>query len=96
MCKHLNFEASVMVGRIVAEGSSDDSAPIAYSADITVQCSECKKPFEFLGLPMGYSPLQPMCSVDGTEARMPLKPQGETVRTDLAGFTVKVVEPELE
>lgn len=91
-CMHKDFHANVAVGRIIAEGAADDSLPIAYSADITIKCKDCGKPFEFMGLPMGYSPMQPMCSVDGLEARVPLKPQGETVRTDLGGFTVRIVE----
>lgn len=95
-CKHSNFHANVSVGRIIAEGASDDSQPIAFSADVTVKCLDCGKPFEWIGLPMGYSPMQPMCSVDGLEARMPLKPQGEATRTDLAGFAVKVIRDEDE
>lgn len=90
MCKHENFRADVGVGRISA--SEDDSTIVGFSADITIRCIDCNKPFEFVGLPMGYSPMQPMCSVDGTEARMPIMPPGEPMRTDLPGFHLRIVK----
>lgn len=90
-CQHHNFQANVAVGRLAADESGEKI--VGFSADITVKCSDCGKPFEFVGLPMGYSPIQPMCSVDGTEARMPLKPQGEAMSLEgLAGFTIRRVE----
>ena len=35
---------------------------------------------------MGLSPGQPRTSVDGQEARMPIKPVGEAMPVDVAGF----------
>lgn len=87
MCKHENFHATVSVGRLAADESGEKI--VGFTADIKVHCVDCETPFEFLGLPMGYSPVQPMCSVDGTEARMPLKPRGEAMSLEgLAGFTI--------
>jgi hypothetical protein len=85
----MNFSANVEVGRLTA--SEDDSTIVGFTADIKIHCVECGKPFEFVGLPMGSSPMQPMCSVDGQEARMPIMPQGEQMRMDLAGFTIRKI-----
>ena len=67
----------------------DDPTVVAYYAEIKVWCLACKKPFEFIGLPMGMSPGQPRTSVDGQEARMPIKPVGEVMPIDVAGFGVE-------
>jgi hypothetical protein len=91
MCDHQNFHADVSIARLAADETGEKI--VGFSADITVKCIDCGLPFEFLGLPMGYSPLQPMCSVDGTEARMPLKPQGAAMSLEgLAGFVIRRVE----
>ncbi len=90
MCEHQNFTANVSVGRLAADESGEKI--VGFSADIAVKCLDCGVPFEFIGLPMGYSPTQPMCSVDGTEARMPLKPRGEAMSLEgLAGFSIRKV-----
>lgn len=88
-CAHMNFHANVAVGRLQA--GETDATIVGYTADIHIKCSDCGLPFEFAGLPMGSSPMQPMCSVDGQEARMPIMPKGVPMRTDLPGFSVKVV-----
>mgnify|MGYP001613731486 CR=1 FL=1 len=72
MCDHLKFEATVRVGRLT---DSDDQTKITgYMTDITVHCADCFKPFQWVGVPGGYSPNQPMVSADGTELRAPIKP----------------------
>ncbi len=43
-----------------------------HSLDLAVACQTCGTPFEFVGLPGGYSPVKPACSVDRQEARLPL------------------------
>ena len=91
-CAHMNFHADVVVGRIQAGES--DATIIGYSADVCIKCADCGLPFEFVGLPMGYSPIQPMCSVDGQEARMPIMPHGVAMRTDLPGFAVRIIHAE--
>lgn len=89
-CTHKGFRASVNVGRLTA--SETDETIVGFTADVRVECAVCGKPFEFIGLPMGVLSTEPTCSVDGLEARMPIKPQGEAMRTDLVGFTVRRVD----
>lgn len=70
MCDHKNFNAKVNVTRL-----TDHSGKVTgYTTDITVHCADCFKPFEWIGVPGGYSPLQPMVSADGLELRAPIKP----------------------
>lgn len=85
-CKHMDFKANVKVGRLTAAENSD--VVVWFDAEVTIECAECGIPFEFMGLPMGLSPLEPCCSVTGVEARMPIKPKGEIMpkREDLIGF----------
>lgn len=71
-CTHENFDAFVDVGRITA--SDNDPTVIGYSAEIRVNCRDCSEPFRWTGVPAGLSPRQPMCSVDETELRAPLRP----------------------
>lgn len=89
-CPHMNFAVQANVGRLLR--SDEDSTIVGFTMDVTVKCTECNKPFEFVGLPMGYSPYRPMCSVDGQEARMPIKPVGEQMAIGLPEFTVREVE----
>ena len=86
-CIHENFHAQANISR--CQRSDDDSTIVAFYCDLTVFCSDCGKPFEFIGLPMGLSPGQPRCSVDGREARMPIKPVGEEMPIDVMGFGVE-------
>lgn len=70
-CLHEHFAANVAVSRL----SDVDDGPInAYSADVTVSCADCGEPFRWHGLQAGLSPAHPMCSVDETELRAPLRP----------------------
>jgi hypothetical protein len=71
-CLHEDFDAFVGVGRITA--SETDPTVIGYSAEIRVNCRACGEPFRWTGVPAGLSPRQPMCSVDETELRAPLRP----------------------
>jgi hypothetical protein len=70
-CPHQNFTADVAVNRLFrVEGGPVDG----YSADITVRCADCTEPFRWVGVPAGLHPGRPMCSVDQTELRAPLRP----------------------
>jgi hypothetical protein len=71
-CPHENFDAHVEVNRITA--SDGDPTVISYATDIKVNCHDCGEPFRWTGVPAGLSPRQPMCSVDETELRAPLRP----------------------
>lgn len=88
-CEHTNFDAIVKVIRLTA---TDDGPVTGYTAEITIKCVECDEYFEFIGLPMGSLPSEPACNVDGTEARMPIRPfsaPGDFGR-NLPGFYLRV------
>lgn len=71
-CKHERFQSQVNVFRLK---ESDESEEITgYTADIKIHCAECGQAFEFIGVPMGYSPAQPMVNADCTELRIPIRP----------------------
>jgi hypothetical protein len=72
MCDHRNFKAEVQVGRLT--DSNDESKVTGYTADIQIHCADCFMPFQFIGVPGGYSPSQPMVNFDSTELRAPIKP----------------------
>ena len=71
-CPHENFEAFVDIARVLAE--EGDAAPAYFMADITAGCTDCGEPFRWTGLQAGMSPRQPMCSVDESTMRAPLRP----------------------
>ncbi|WP_439947213.1 hypothetical protein [Streptomyces sp. BBFR109] len=56
----------------------------------------CGEPFRWTGVQAGVSPRQPMCSVDETELRAPLRPASADpdFGLGLPGFTVNYREPE--
>lgn len=73
-CKHEQFQSQVNIFRL----SEEEGAEInGYVADITISCTECGIEMEFIGLPQGSSPYQPMVSIDCTEARMPIRPSNK-------------------
>ncbi len=65
-CNHEDFTAHVAVNRLEDTGQ--------FAADVTIRCAQCQTPFTFLGLPGGLRPDTATISVDGTEARLPIKP----------------------
>jgi hypothetical protein len=71
-CKHLNFKVDAKVFRLTESEESDKV--IGYKADITIHCMDCFHPFQFIGVPKGLSPNQPMASLDLLELRIPIKP----------------------
>lgn len=68
-CEHADFVANVAVNRLLDTGR--------FAADIRVGCAHCGEAFRFLGAPAGISYARPMVSVDGTELRCPIEPEGE-------------------
>jgi hypothetical protein len=86
-CQHMNFEARANISR--CQRSETDPTIMAYFCELTVRCTLCGAPFEFIGLPMGLSPGGPRCSVDGHEARLPIKPKGEVMPLDVVGYDVQ-------
>lgn len=89
-CEHGTFEASVIVNRV--RRSDDDPEVIGYSADVAVRCTDCDEPFRWTGLQSGVSPTKPMCSIDGTEMRAPLRPASADpdFGMGLPGFSVRL------
>lgn len=73
-CEHLNFQALVQTHRL---RETDDGPITAYSADVRISCSDCGRPFQFLGLPTGIDTQGSCVSVDGLEARLAICPEGE-------------------
>ena len=67
-CKHMNFNASVGVARLEDTGG--------FMAEIRVHCTECGKPFQFLGLEPGIDTSGARVSIDGLEANIAICPQG--------------------
>lgn len=74
-CPHLNFSAVVSVGRLTDDQGG--TAVIGYTTDIRVNCADCGKPFQWLGLEPGVDTQGARVSMDGLEARIAISPQGE-------------------
>lgn len=91
-CVHLNFLADVSVSRLKNEEEAPDDQPVSnYLAEVKIKCSECGKPFRFIGLPCGVDLTGAAVSIDGQEARLRILPYDQvlTPLEGLTGFTVK-------
>lgn len=71
-CPHEEFDAIVEVNRIRSDDT--DVTVVGYFADIKVNCRTCGEPFRWIGARPGASSREPMCSIDETELRAPLRP----------------------
>lgn len=71
-CPHEDFCANVEVNRLTK--SDEDPTVIGYDTSITVWCANCDEKFRWIGVQAGSSPGRPMCSVDETELRAPIRP----------------------
>lgn len=72
ICTHAQFSAIVEVNRLEDVGR--------FQACIRIQCIECGGVFEFVGLSMGVDLEGAAVSVDRTEARLAIVPQGEVLK----------------
>lgn len=63
-CNHTEFKATVEVYLIGVANQS---------VDIKVNCAQCGAQAQFVGLSAGLSLSFPTCSVDATEARLPIQ-----------------------
>lgn len=64
-----------------------------FSADIRIECADCGRPFQFLGLPLGLDLNGAAMDVDGQEARLAIAPVGtvpQPLDGALAGFRVRM------
>ncbi|WP_433067349.1 hypothetical protein [Dactylosporangium sp. CS-033363] len=93
-CLHKNFHVDAAMARIT-EAPGDDTAN-AFNIDVRVNCADCGEPFRWIGLPCGYSPAQPMVSVNGLELRAPMAPQSapDGFGQGGPGFRVDVLVPD--
>lgn len=90
-CKHEQFRIGADIGRILKDGTDTndpEQEPAYYSASIRVTCQNCGDPFEFVGLPFGFSPYRPTMSLDGREMHVSVMPAGKSVQSGLVGFGV--------
>lgn len=67
-CTHPNFAADCKVMRFEGTGR--------FALEVTVKCTACESPFQFLGLPPGYNYEGPTVSLDGLEANLPICAEG--------------------
>lgn len=68
-CKHMVFAANVKVNRLEDSGR--------FMADISILCTECGIPFQFLGLEPGVDLDGARVSISGLEAHLAICPQGQ-------------------
>lgn len=89
-CPHQDFEVWAEVNRL----QPDEGEPInAYSADVRINCRDCQEKFRFIGVQAGLRPDRPMCSVDETELRIPIRPASSDPDFGLGipGFAIRMV-----
>jgi hypothetical protein len=84
-CNHEKFECFCAVGRLT---DGDGGKVTSYCLDVKVQCCDCKEFFEFIGVPAGHSPSEPMTSIDFTELRIPIRPNTGAV-ADSARYIIE-------
>lgn len=87
-CKHEDFDVSANVNRITNEAGEVER----YSCDLRVWCHHCQLPFRFIGLPAGLDLNGASTSVDATEGRFVIAPNGEVLSAMEGapiGFSVK-------
>ena len=68
MCQHEVFVATIGGARLEDTGG--------FMVEITVNCSQCGLPLQFLGLEPGLDAQGTMISLDGLEARIAIVPNG--------------------
>ncbi len=86
-CQHMNFGVHANVGRI-QKSDLEPEVITAFSCDLRVYCRDCGKPFQFVGLPNGFSFYQPTVSLDGQTAQLPLVHEGFETAKGMPGYSV--------
>jgi hypothetical protein len=72
-CEHMDFHVQANVARL----TSEEGGPVTgYCVEIKMHCSECGKPFQFLGLEPGMDTQGARVSLDGLEANIAITPEG--------------------
>lgn len=73
-CQHFRFFANCMIFRLTDE----EGGPVTgFTAEVTVKCSDCNMPFQWLGVDRGLSMASPMASADGLKLLAPITPLEE-------------------
>lgn len=76
-CDHLEFTARVGVGRVTDD--HDPAKLLRLTVEVMVECSDCGRSLQFVGLPEGIDTHAPTMSVDGLEARLVAVLQGDAL-----------------
>jgi len=71
----MDFKAFVDVHRLV--DGKDTGTVTGYTADVRIECADCGKPFQFLGLEPGVDTAGARASIDGLEAHLAICPHDE-------------------
>jgi hypothetical protein len=63
-----------------------------FMADVRIECAQCGRPMQFLGLPLGVNLAGATMSADGQEARLAIAPVGRVLHPleGVRGFGVKL------
>ncbi len=82
-CQHMQFSADCKVARLEDSGR--------FILEVGVRCTECGKPFQFLGLKPGLDLNGATVSLDGLEANIAICPQGSRPNPfqGLQGYTIE-------
>ena len=84
-CAHFNFKCDCAVGRMEDSGR--------FMLEVTVRCTDCDKPFQFLGLKPGLDFDGARVSIDGLELNIGICPEGvrpSPLANMLRGYDVNV------
>jgi len=96
-CKHEQFQTYSRIGRLT--DSENPELVTGFNVDIIISCTQCGMKFEWIGVPGGYSPIQPMVNFDATELRAPIRPStdpAEQVRVMVQERTLEPVNNDRE
>lgn len=77
-CDHPEFACRAAAARITGE----DGRLLRFGVDVTIHCTACNLPFQFIGPPTGYSFRHPTVDVTGTTLSVPMAP-GERAAEDV-------------
>jgi hypothetical protein len=67
-CAHHNFDCQARIARLEDSGQ--------FMAELRIHCTDCGKPFQFLGLQPGIDLQGARVSLDGLEASIAIAPEG--------------------
>lgn len=82
-CKHFNFKANANIARLEDSGR--------FMCELKIECSDCNKPFQFLGVEPGLNLNGCTVSLDGLELNIAICPEGQRPNPlqGLQGYTIR-------